>query len=364
MPRLLHAIEIGGALICMSAALPAAQIGFGVTNFASDQSGVAPTTDPNLVNAWGLAAGAATPWWIGNNGTGTSVVYSGAGIKQSRVVSIPGDGSVTGVSFSNIPGSFNGDAFLFASEDGTVSGWRGALGNNAETLVTGIDTNVYKGITVATTAGNTYAYLANFRAGTVDVLKGNPGEPNLTGNFTDPNLPAGYAPFDVQNIGGTLFVTYAVQDTDKHDDVPGLGNGIVDRFDLNGNLLGRVVTGGALNSPWGLAVAPPGFGDVGGDLLVGNFGDGMIHAYTSSGTLVETLQDANGHPLAIDGLWSLQFGNGGNAGPAGRLFFTAGPGGEMHGLFGSVDPVPEPGTWVLSALGLVPLIILRWKLLD
>src|SRR5215469_7020414 len=128
--RLLCAIEIAGALICMSAALPASQIGFEVTNIASDQPGVAPTTDPNLVNSWGLTAGPATPWWIGDNGTGTSVLYNGAGVKQGLVVSIPGDGSVTGVSFSNIAGSFNGDLFLFASEDGTVSGWRGALGTN------------------------------------------------------------------------------------------------------------------------------------------------------------------------------------------------------------------------------------------
>src|SRR5262249_21783970 len=154
----------------------------------------------------------------------------------------------------------------------------------------------YKGITDAQVNGSDYAYLANFRAGTIDVVKGETGAPNLTGNFTDPGLPSGYAPFDIQNIGGVLYVTYAVQDSAKHDDMPGAGNGIVDRFDTSGNFLGRLITGGDLNSPWGLAVAPDGFGGIGGDLLVGNFGDGTIHAYTVSGAFVETLTGRDGNP--------------------------------------------------------------------
>jgi uncharacterized protein (TIGR03118 family) len=189
------------------------------------------------------------------------------------------------------------------------------------------------------------------------------GAPALAGNFTDPNLPAGYAPFDIINLGGTLYVTYAVQDVLKKDDVSGLGNGIVDTFDLSGNLKSRLVTGGALNSPWGLAIAPAGFGDVGGDLLVGNFGDGMIHAYNATtGALVETLRDANGNPLGIDGLWGLAFGNGGNAGPKGTLFFTAGPDGESHGLFGKLTTAPEPATWVLSGLSLLILVLCRARI--
>ena len=153
------------------------------------------------------------------------------------MVTIPGDGSVTGVSFSNLAGSFNGDTFLFDNEDGTVSGWRTALGTTAETLVPGSAANVYKGLTDATIGGTEYAYLANFRSGAIDVLKGNAAAPPLTGTFTDPNLPAGYAPFDVQNLNGVIYVTYAVQDAAKHDDVAGPGNGIVDAFDLQGNLL-------------------------------------------------------------------------------------------------------------------------------
>ncbi|MBZ5585153.1 MAG: TIGR03118 family protein [Acidobacteriia bacterium] len=360
MHRLTCIARIAAAVMCASGAVWASSIGFTVTNLASSQPGVAPTTDSQLVNAWGLASSSTSPWWIGDNGTGVAELYNGAGVKQALVVTIPGDGSVTGVSFSNIAGAFNGDTFLFDSEDGTVSGWRGALGTNAETLVSANDNNVFKGLTQATVGGNTYAYLANFRAGSVDVLKGNAAEPDLTGTFTDPTLPAGYAPFDVKNIGGVLYVTYAVQDTAKKDDVAGLGNGIVDKFDLNGNFMGRFVTGGALNSPWGLALAPSGFGDVGGDLLVGNFGDGMIHAYNlTSGALVETLQDPSGNPLSIDGLWSLQFGNGAAAGPTGTLFFTAGPNDESDGLFGRIDPAPEPETWLLSALGLLPFLAVR-----
>jgi uncharacterized protein (TIGR03118 family) len=287
------------------------------------------------------------------------VLYSGTGVKQSLVVTIPGDGSVTGVAFSNVPGFFNGDTFLFASEDGTVSGWRGALGTVAETLQIARAANVFKGLTDATIGSNVYAYLANFRNGSIDVLKGNAAAPNLSGNFTDPALPAGYAPFDIQNLGGVLYVTYAVQDGAKHDDVAGAGNGIVDAYGPQGNFLRRVVSnGGLLNSPWGLALAPAGFGNVGGDLLVGNFGDGRINAYTTSGAFVQTLTDANGNPITIDGLWALQFGNGGSFGSPLTLFFTAGPNGESDGLFGALNQTPEPATWSVAA---VSLLALAWR---
>ena len=341
----------------------AGPLGFNTTLLASDQPGVAATTDPGLVNAWGLTASAASPFWLSINGAGTAEIYNGAGVKQGLVVTIPpgaGAGTPTGVVFNSAPGSFNGDVFLFGSEDGTVSGWRGALGTSAETLIAGSAANVYKGIALATISGNSYAYLANFRTGNIDVLKGNGAAIDLSGNFLDPNLPAGYAPFDVQNIGGVIYVTYAIQDAAKHDDVPGAGNGIVDTFDLNGNFLGRLITGGALNSPWGLALAPVGFGDVGGDLLVANFGDGMIHAYNpTTGAFVETLQDGSGNPIAIDGLWALDFGNGGASGSVTSLYFTAGPNGETDGLFGELNTVPEPATWAIVGLGLAGAAL--WK---
>src|SRR5580765_590065 len=309
-------------ILSVSSALIAGPVGFIQTNLASDVPGLAQFTDSDLVNAWGMAASNASPVWIGANGGGVSVLYNRAGVKQALVVTMAGDKSVTGVAFSNVPGFFNGDTFLFANEDGTIGGWRGALGTQAETLQLASAANVYKGLTDATIGTNVYAYAANFRNATIDVLKGNAAAPNLTGNFTDPNLPAGYAPFDVANLGGVLYVTYAVQDPAKHDDVAGAGNGIVDAYDLQGNLLRRLVTNGVLNSPWGLALAPAGFGDVGGDLLVGNFGDGSINAYDlTTKTLVETLKGANGNPLAIDGLWGLAFGNGSGSGSANILYF-------------------------------------------
>ena len=216
---------------------------------------------------------------------------------------------------------------------------------------------MYKGLSDANIGGNEYAYLANFKSGNIDVMKGNAGAPDLASKFTDPNLPAGYAPFNVMNLGGAIYVTYALQGAGKDDD-PGAGHGFVDKYDLNGNFVARLVSGGALNSPWGLAIAPAGFGDVGGALLVGNFGDGRINAYNpNTGTFVETLQDANGNPLVIDGLWGLAFGNGGSAGPTGTLYFTAGPGDESHGLFGELTPVPEPATWLLTGFSLLGICV-------
>jgi uncharacterized protein (TIGR03118 family) len=303
-----------------------------------------------------LAASATSPLWIGVNGSGTSEIYNGAGVKQGLVVTIPGDGSVTGVVFSGVAGAFNGDTFLFASEDGTFSGWRGALGTAAETLALGSPDNVYKGLALATIGADTYSYLANFKAGTIDVMKGTGAAPDLPGSFTDPTLPSGYAPFNIQNLGGTLYVTYAVQDAAKEDDVAGAGNGIVNRFDLQGNFLGRVVSGGGdLNSPWGLALAPVGFGDLAGALLVGNFGDGLIHAYDPlSGFLRDTLVDEGNSPIVIDGLWALRFGSGSaNGGSPTALYFTAGPDDETGGQFGVIAAVPEPATLILVSSGLL-----------
>lgn len=335
--------------------LMADPIGFVQTNLASDQPGVAQSLDTGLVNAWGIISTNTSPFWIGVNGSGTSELYAG-GSKLGLVVTIPGDGSVTGVAAGGVAGSFNGDAFLFASEDGTFSGWRGALGTTAERLALGSINNVYKGLTDANISGNLYAYLANFRTGSIDIFKGNPVSPDLPGRFTDPNLPAGYAPFNVMNLGGKVYVSYALQDAAKHDDDPGVGHGFISVFDVNGNFLQRLVSNGVLDSPWGMALAPAGFGDIGGDLLVGNFGDGLIHAFNpTSGALVETLMDPSGNPITIDGLWGLSFGNG-VAGSAQTLFFTAGPDGEMHGLFGQLVAAPEPGTWLLAGLGLLAVV--------
>ena len=314
--------------------------------------GVAQVTDSNLVNAWGMSFSATSPFWISDNGTGLSTLYavtndsSGAPVvkPQSLVVAIPGDGTPTGQFFDGT-GSFNGDVFIFVSEDGTISGWRGALGNMAETLVVGVTNNVYKGVTMTTTADGPLLLAANFRQGTVDVYDTNL---TLVSQFTDPHAPKGFAPFNVQSIDGTIFVTFAKQDQFKHDDVAGAGNGLIDILDPNNGKFRRFATGrnaggklDEINSPWGLAVSPKGFGPHGDQLLVGNFGSGTIMAFDEFGSFLGLLQSTDKDPVVIDGLWAFAFGNGANVGDANTLFFTAGPDGENHGLFGSLSPAPK-----------------------
>ena len=339
---------------------PSWAVSFDVTNLVTDDQSAhaAQITDPGLTNAWGISFGPSSPFWVSANGSGTSTIYAvnpttQVTAKQGLTVSIPGNGSVTGQVFNSNPAAFNGNNFLFVSEDGTVSGWRGALGTTAETLATASSANVYKGSAFATISGNSYLYAANFRAATIDVFKGTAAAPALAGSFTDPNLPAGYAPFNVQNLNGTLYVTFAVQDATKHDEVAGAGQGIVDSFDLQGNLLGRLATGGKLNAPWGIAIAPSSFGAMAGDLLVGNFGDGRVTAFDpSTHAVVGQILGADGQPLSIDGLWALSPGNDGSGGSSHLLYFSAGPDGETHGLFGVLTPVPEPSSYVLLIAGL------------
>ena len=332
---------------------------FTQTNLVSDIPGMAKTPDPNLVNPWGVSFSPTSPFWISDNGTGLATLYDGAGDIIPLVVAVPPPGSAPTGQVFNSSSSFNGDLFIFATEGGTITGWRGALGTTAETLSPGTG-GVYKGLAIATTPNGTYLYATDFHNNSITVFPGT-GAPSLSGTFTDPNLPAGYAPFNIQTIGGKLYVTYAVQDAAKHDDVSGPGHGIVDVFDLQGNFLQRLISNGPLNSPWGMAIAPTGFGSFGNDLLVGNFGDGTINAFDpSTGNFLGQLDGANGMPLVNLGLWDLTFGNGGNGGSKSDLFFTAGiPGDGMvedHGLFGSIVPTPEPGTFALLGSGLLALI--------
>ncbi|HEV8501779.1 MAG TPA: TIGR03118 family protein [Casimicrobiaceae bacterium] len=351
----------------MMVAVPVRAAVFGSTNLVTDDQSVnaARITDPNLVNAWGISHSSGSPFWVSDNGTGVSTLYSvnpltNAPTRLSLVVTIPGDGNPTGQVFNTDAASFNGDLFLFVSEDGTVSGWRGALGTAAETLVLGSTDNNYKGTALATIGTATYLYAANFDTGAIDVFKGNAANPDLSGTFDDPNIPSGYAPFNIQNIGGNLFVTYAQQDAAHDDDVPGVGHGFVDEFDAQGNLIQRIGTQGTLNSPWGLVIAPASFGALAGDLLVGNFGDGMINAFDLANHAFDgQLLDTAGNPLAIDGLWGLIAGNGGSGGNANQIYFSAGPGGEAHGLFGVLDVVPEPATLTLLGVALGALVLTR-----
>ena len=313
-----------------------------VTPLVSDQPGVAPVVDPDLVNAWGLTASATSPWWVANNETSTSTLYTGAGQKVPLTVTVGTDSGPTGVVFNGGLGFVvtNGTTsaparFIFDSEDGLIRGWNPAVDpTNAVVAPASADPDAsYKGLAIA--EGMLYA--ADFHNGIVNVFD---ESWNLVNQFTDSGLPSGYAPFGIQAIGGRIFVTFAKQDADAEDEVAGQGRGFVDVFDTAGNMIARVAQHGQLNAPWGLALAPAEFGRFGGDLLVGNFGDGRINAYEplSNGHFAYRgrLQDGSGHAITIDGLWALAFGNGANAGPTDNLFFTAGPDDETHGLFGKI----------------------------
>ncbi|TML13717.1 MAG: TIGR03118 family protein [Actinobacteria bacterium] len=313
-----------------------------VTNLVSDVSGVAPNTDSNLVNAWGLTSTPGSPWWVADNATSVSTVYAPDGTTfrpPVQVQSAPtGAVSNTGSSFVVSNGTNTGPAtFLFATEDGTILGWRSGFSPGPAVVAVTTPGAKYKGLAIA---GSTL-YATDFHNGRVDVFNGSFQPVNITGAFVDPGIPAGYAPFGIQNVAGEIVVTYAKQDADQEDDVAGQGHGFVDRFSTSGTFLGRVATHGQLNSPWGIAMAPPDFGRFSNDLLIGNFGDGQISAFERQldGTfeLVGQLRTSDHTVLTIDGLWALQFGKGAmNNGPTTTLFFTAGPEHESHGLFGTI----------------------------
>lgn len=359
MKPYLGRIMLAPALGCLALSLlsPALHAQYRQQNLVSDLPGLAPNTDPHLVNPWGISAGPTSPFWVSNEGDGTSTLYNTAGHPLPLVVTIPG-GAPTGQVFNSTT-AFNGDRFIFAGGDGTISGWRGALGTTAEVLSGPHDGAIYTGIALGSIGADTYLYAADFHNARIDVVP-SAGAPALLGSFTDPTLPAGYSPFNVQNLGGSLYVAYAKSDG-SGEEIPGAGNGFVSQYDLNGNLLMRVASNGPLNAPWGVALAPASFGQFGGGLLVGNLGDGTINAFDPvSGDLLGTLKDSHGNPIAIEGLWGLQFGNGGAGGKLGTLYFAAGIEDETHGLFGSLVPVPEPSTYALfAALGLVGIIAFR-----
>ena len=353
-----------------SSLLTANPLGFVQKNLVSDGAVPAAVIDSSLKNPWGISFSPTTPFWISDNGSGLSTLYSGDGTKQGLVVTIPPPGgspagtmaTPTGTVYNGTSTDFSGDRFIFATEDGTIAGWQGGTTASlrADNSAGGA---VYKGLAIA--SGMIYA--TDFANGKVDVW--NDGYTPLSlggGAFTDPNLPSGYSPFGIQNLGGDLYVTYAKKEAGGDDDTPGPGFGFVDKYDTSGNLLQRVVVGdpgnpnSPLNSPWGLAIAPAGFGDLGGVLLVGNFGDGHINAFDSTtGAFIRTLTDASGSPLVIDGLWGLSFGNGGPGFDANKLYFTAGINDEQDGLFGSLSPVPESGTMLLIGLGLTGAAFIR-----
>lgn len=364
--RLLASVIVLPLLLLL--ALPAAAFAqssqgfYQQTNLVSDLAGLAQFTDSNLVNSWGLVHGPATPWWVADNGTGVSTLYTGQGVKVPLTVTIPAPtGSPAGTTAAPTGVIFNGNGgfnvsengtsfsslFIFATEDGTISGWNPNFADRTHAILA-VDRStvglgaVYKGLAIASNASGTFIYATNFRFGTVEMFD---SSFNLVGSFTDPKLANTcpepnqcYAPFGIQTINGNLYVTFALQNAAKHDDVAGPAHGFVDVFDTSGNLIQRLILHGRLNSPWGLALAPADFGLFSNALLVGNFGDGRINAYDlNTGEFLGQLRDQANHPITIDGLWSLQFGNDAAAGASNELFFTAGIDGEAHGLFGDIQ---------------------------
>jgi len=326
------------AAIAFATVLRAADVNnYRVTILVSNEPGKAPVTDPKLVNAWGIAASPTSPWWVADNGTGFSTLYTGAGAKVALEVVVPG--APTGMVW------YGGDQFkimsqisarfMWASEDGTISAWSNSLPDPTHAVVKHSEAEaIYKGLAIH---GNTL-YTTDFGGCSVHTLDGTFTEFDSPGGFEDPSIPSDYCPFGIQAIGDSIFVTYALKGGE--DDVAGQGHGFVREFDVNGNLIAAIANHGQLNSPWGMAMAPATFGRFGGCLLVGNFGDGEINAYC---------QDGNGgfhHQgtlrqdrklLVIDGLWGIGFGNNAASGSRDVLYFAAGPDDETNGYFGKVE---------------------------
>ena len=340
--RSLAALAVLALALLVAAGAPAAgENTYTVTNLQST------ATDSSLVNGWGLAALPGSPWWVADNGTNVSTLYNAAGVKQALTVQVhnaptglvandAGTGFV--VTKQTPTGPVSGSSrFIFSTEEGTILGWSPTVdATNAIVAVPNTTDAIYKGLAIAPNR----LYATDFHNAVVDVFDSSFQRVTSPGAFSDPKLPAGYAPFGIQNVNGTIVVTYAKQDADAEDEVAGQGRGFVDAYDLAGNLVGRIQGHGQLDAPWGLALAPAGFGRFAGDLLVGNFGDGQVNAFAEVAPGVfehrGTLRDTSGKKLAIDGLWALEFGNAVNNGTPDQLFFTAGPDDESHGLFGMI----------------------------
>lgn len=316
----------------------------------------AANSDPNLKNAWGVAFNPNGFVWVTANGTGKSTLYDGDGKPQTLVVTVPAPAGSqehskpTGIVFSgsndfvvaknNVSGP---SRFIFATEDGTISGW--APNVDLTNAILMVDNSakeaIYKGLALAANGSGNFLYATDFHNGKIDVFDKDFKPASLSGTFSDPSLPKGFAPFGIQNLQGNLYVTYAKQDADREDDVAGRHLGLVNVFDANGNLIRRVASGGPLNAPWGLAIAPADFGRFSHTLLVGNFGDGRITAFDlRTGWPLGQLRGQDGRRLSIPGLWGIAFGNGLQNQSTNALFFAAGPNDEQDGLYGRIDPAP------------------------
>jgi uncharacterized protein (TIGR03118 family) len=310
----------------------------------------ARSQDRKLINPWGLAFGPSTFVSISDNNSGVSTLYGPNGRREALVVKIPsstGDSAPatpTGVVFNPNASNFDGATFIFCTEDGTISEWDGSNLTAATLKVDNPHFNsgsdpVYKGLAIAPSGSSPLLYAANFRNRRIDVFDTNYQPTAVSGGFANVTIPSDFAPFNITELGGKLYVAYAMQDTAMHDPVNKGGNGFIGVFDLNGTLLAPLVSNGPLNSPWGMALAPPDFGPFSNTLLIGNFGDGTINAFDpATGASMGSLDDKRGKQIIIDGLWSLVFGNG-TVGATNTLFFTAGPKHESRGLFGVINAI-------------------------
>lgn len=345
---------------------------YSLTALVSDGSLPAATTDANLINPWGLVIAPNLPAWVANNATQTSTIYDGTGLQQPLVVNLPGGingpADVTGIVFNGSDtefvlsnGAVSGPArFIFDGEGGTILGW--APNVDATNAIIAYDDGaggaVYKGLTIASVNGASFLYATDFHNNKIDVFDASFQKVTVTGGFTDSTLPAGYAPFGIQalEIGGetVIFVTYAQRDPATDDEVRGVGLGLVNVFDTQGTLIKHFVpTGGALNAPWGVVLAPDDFGSLSNTVLIGNFGDGVINAYNpDTGEFVDSIKDSSGQPIANPGLWGLAFGNGARNQPTTTLYFTAGIADELGGLYGRIDLGATPPDAVAPTVAL------------
>jgi uncharacterized protein (TIGR03118 family) len=327
------------------------QSSFTATPLVSDGAVAAAHTDANLKNSWGIAFNPQGFVWVADNGTNVATLYDGNGVPQSLVVTIPsgknGAASPTGIVFNGTQsftvtenGKSGVAAFIFAGEGGTITAWAPAAGpTNAFVLYDdGTGGAVYKGLALAAMNNSNFLYATDFHNNKIDVFNTAFIKVAMPGSFSDPAIPPGFAPFGIQAIGSNLFVTYAMQDAAKHDDVAGAGLGMVDMYDTAGNLKQRFVTGAPLNAPWGIAQAPANFGSMSGAILIGNFGDGTINAFNAStGQSMGPLDGSNGSPIVEPGVWGIAFGNNLSNQPSNTLFFAAGPNAEADGVYGRID---------------------------
>jgi uncharacterized protein (TIGR03118 family) len=350
---------VAGLFVCSISPASLFAQAFYQTNLVSDIPGLATVTDPNLIDPWGVSFSATSPFWVSDNVTNLATLYTGTPTINSTVVSVPG-GPTGQVNNGNTAAFVLSDSksanFIFDTQAGTISAWNSGIGTTAVTEYSNSSAS-YTGLAIGTSGANTYLYAAN-AAGSINVFNSSFTPVTLAGNFTDPNLPAGYVPYNIQLIGTQLYVTYVIYDS-QGNETP---SGIVDVFNTDGTFVSRFSSSSLLDAPWGITLAPNTFGIFGGDILIGNFLNGEIDAFDPiTGAYIGTLDGTNGLPIADPGLWALEFRTGGTGDNTNALYFTAGINNETDGLLGEITDTPEPSPILLTGLGLLALTLTRLR---